>query len=199
MNTKQQNTNSVETALQRFNRTHRIQAFSLIELVVVLLLAAVLASIAGVTVRQTQHQHTLQEAVAQLEAFDFQTRQLAVQFNQPTVAVFDLNQGRIERHRIQDDAPRGQPIQFDHRIRITEIRLPKQAATFGTLNVPFSTVGVTPTYAIRLEMSSPYGDNTLGDPADSIWLLFCGLTGRITEFSDRQPIESIFDALGGDA
>lgn len=163
------------------------EAFSLIELMAVLLITALVAAAVTLRVQGPMRQSQLSDVIGQISAFDDLTRAYARQHDQSLLIVMELASGRLTR----TDGPGGKtigtelvlPAGYD----LAGISVAKDRALGGAASIPCSRSGFTPTYAVELQ--DPYHKRH--------WLLFAGLSGQMVQIEDESQVQEIWAALGG--
>lgn len=168
------------------------RAFTLIEVMVVLVLAAVLTTAVAVALTSPARAAQAKDAAERVEAFDRLVREHAKTAGAPQAIVFDLNRGTVRRGETATDETGAQEpgpvLQLPGQFRIERLLLPNGPVLSGEVRVPVSARGQTPSYALLLtERRQQKGH----------WLAFAGLTGQMTEVRDAAEAEQLFAALGG--
>jgi prepilin-type N-terminal cleavage/methylation domain-containing protein len=167
------------------------QAFTLIEVMVVLVLAAVLTTAVAVALTGPARAAQARDAAERIGAFDRLVREHAKTTGAPQAIVCDLNRGAVRRgETVTEEAGDQEPgsvLQLPGQFRVERLLLPGGPVLSGEVRVPVSARGQTPSYALLLtERRQPKGH----------WLVFAGLTGQMTEVRDATEAEQLFAALG---
>ncbi|MCY2929864.1 MAG: prepilin-type N-terminal cleavage/methylation domain-containing protein [Planctomycetota bacterium] len=155
------------------NRTDR-NAFSLVEILAVLVILALLAGVAAYRSHAAARRTALAETAARVAEFDRQTRLLARAHDRPLRVLIDLGAGRLRREDVLTGREMGAPLALTDGFRIARFLFRRETAETGTVSFRCSSHGLTPTYALALE--GPDGRKT--------WLLAAGLGGDVTVFDD---------------
>lgn len=164
----------------------RRRAFTLVELMAVVLLTALLATAVSLSLVHSRRIVQLQEVLDQLAFQDRLMRQQARQANRPARLLFQLDQDRVARVDSADPQVSGSCVQLPRGYRIDRLRLPGGEASMGEIALPCSANGHTPTYALRI--SAPQGQRQ--------WIVVAGLTGQVQKEMDENTIHQLFAALG---
>ena len=158
------------------------RAFTLLEMLAVLALAAVLTSAAALSLRGVARGARLEDVAGQFVGFDRTARDAARRFGRPLELRFDLGRGTVRR------AGGGQgamPLRLPEGFRVAGLVLPGGAASAGgEVRVPVSARGQTPSYAARLA----------GANGEELWVVAAGLTGRTMVVRDADDVRDIFAA-----
>ena len=149
--------------------TRRVRAFTLIELLGVMLVMALLATVAVMSFATPIRAARARAAVEMIRSFDRSTRELALRGGTPLRMKFDADEGTLTRSRggsaiYSATLPSG--------FRIAEMR--------GGATIDCSALGLTRSYALRIT----------GEHFDQ-WLIVAGLSGQITATSDERTVINI--------
>ena len=150
----------------------RGSAFTLIEVLAALVLAGLLAVIAVASLAGPAKAARMEDQVDRLKAFDAAARERARASESGTLT-FDLGAKVIEF----GSAP---PLRLDDRFEISEVLVGDEATRFGHVEIPISTGGRSPDYAVHLVGVS--GER---------WVVFLGLTGRAVEVDDAEAVREV--------
>ena len=149
-------------------------AFSLIELIVVMLILAMLAGMAAYSMRGAVARQRLASGVERVQQFDLALRRSAR-------AQRKLAMGRIDRSggQLLLKSPDGKTRRFrlPGRVEIESFRI---AGRGSDSTITARRDGSTATYAIQL---------AAGDAR--IWVLFAGGTGQVSRISDRLTVATL--------
>ena len=155
-------------------------AFTLIELLAVIVLLGIISTAAALTFRSSLQSASSNDAMNQLKYLDSTARQRAQRFNQPADLIFDVSNGTISRRdgskRNEESFTAALPRGFS----IDQINIAGNSIFNGEASVPCSPAGLTPSYAVHL----------IGPNVDQ-WLLFAGLSGQMSIFKDEQAVLDI--------
>jgi prepilin-type N-terminal cleavage/methylation domain-containing protein len=162
------------------------RAFSLVEVMVVLLILAIVAGAVVLRFEGPVSQTRLRDVVDQVAAFDALSRARAQQQDLPVHVVVDAARGQMTWARgkaTQDFRP---AIQLPTGFAIGQVAVLGRPAESGVVDIPFSRLGLSPSYALRLD----------GPNGRQQWVLVAGLTGQLLEVSDEKEVGDIFAAAG---
>jgi prepilin-type N-terminal cleavage/methylation domain-containing protein len=164
--------------------------FSLLEVLAVIVVLALLASVVAVSLASRWRQVRMQDLVERMITFDRQGRQMAVRFNQPMVLRFDLYEGTIRRLEAESGREMEvSPLRLGGGWRLREVRIGTHRQEYGTVEVTVSSRGYSASHALLLT----------GPQDERQWLLFPGLGGKAMTVDDEDQIEAIFEWLAGSA
>jgi prepilin-type N-terminal cleavage/methylation domain-containing protein len=155
--------------------------FTLIEVVVVLAVAAILAGAAALSLRGPYQAARLEDAIERLVLVDRQLRDHAQRFERPAQLNVCPNSGQIAAVEPKGDRPPIQAFQLDGAIKIEEVATPQRRSDCDVVAIPYSTQGRSPTFAVRLR----------GADNRQHWLLFVGTTGQMIRFEDDRTVEEL--------
>jgi prepilin-type N-terminal cleavage/methylation domain-containing protein len=157
------------------------RAFTLVEIMLAVLLMGLLASAAALSFSKPLQAARAQDAAEQIRFFDESCRLAARRFGREVWIVFDLSGGTLSRKEGGRETYRSQ---LPHGCRISAIRTSEHRASDGELEIPCSPLGITHTYAVRID-----------SPASKQWLLVSGLGGTVTRINDDTKLDSIFSTI----
>jgi prepilin-type N-terminal cleavage/methylation domain-containing protein len=159
------------------------RAFTIIELLAVLVLMALLAGSAVYAFGFELRSARLADASGQIRDLDQMTRRLASGTGAPTSMVIQPYKGRLFRRDLSGRT--SQPVALSRRIRIDRVLVAGHEATRSDVRIDFMKDGSSSSYALRL--SAP--DQT------PRWIVVAGLGGEVTQTSDDKQVEHIFAVL----
>jgi prepilin-type N-terminal cleavage/methylation domain-containing protein len=155
----------------------RIAAFTLIELMVVIALASILASLAAVSLGGTMDRYRLSQAEQMIEAFDAAARRDARRRREPVSAIIQRSRQRlILPARTTND----KQYRLPRHVEIKQIRLRRRLTAGRDLELLFNREGTGPTYAVELVCGK-----------SSRWLVVLGISGQIIALQDRGEVDEI--------
>ncbi|MCC7407059.1 MAG: prepilin-type N-terminal cleavage/methylation domain-containing protein [Phycisphaeraceae bacterium] len=172
----------------------RHHGFTLLELLAVLLLTGLLASVAVASLRAMRHIADLRQAVSKLVALDASARGEAASLGRPVQLLFNLDEQvvqaidvAVEPHRLVDQ------VTLNGALRIERIVTPDQSLSAGQIALPCtpgssSHAALTPSYALRIVDDPGHTSN----PREQ-WILVAGLTGQVTTPIDENTVTQIFN------
>ncbi|MCO8121766.1 prepilin-type N-terminal cleavage/methylation domain-containing protein [Stieleria sp. TO1_6] len=158
----------------------RRNGFSLIELVVVLLLTAMMAALASLSLRGVMARQRLARGIEIAEQFDAALRRSARRNRRSTVGLIDRGQQRFDvRHT--KGSPQAFRLPTD--VAIDAVRIGADGARGTASQIVAAGDGSTPSYALRI---------TTGDAHR--WVLFVGGSGQVVQGMERPSIDSLLGA-----
>ena len=152
----------------------RAMGFSLIELTVVLLVLAILAAVVAIKLEGPAGQARMTDVADRIAAMDSTVRGIAETRDKPLRLVIDLDEGRLHATDGRNDV--GSPCVLPDRFCIGAVRTRDGERNAGTVDIPVSRLGLTPTYAVRLE----------GPGGRKQWILVAGLSGERVEIDESE-------------
>lgn len=152
--------------------------FTLIELVVVMMIMALLASLAMVSLGASIDRYRLARAVDAIETFDARARRDARVSHTSLVAQFDRRRGEL---RI-DDQGSGQPylVRVPVQVGIAELRRGRTKVLGNQAKLEFRADGSSLSYAIRLLRGK-----------SERWLVVLGRSGQVVACESEQEVDAI--------
>jgi len=167
------------------SRQRRPGGFTLLELLVVLTLTALLVGIAAVRLGRSYRDAQFEDTVGRIPFADRLVRSHARQFAESGELVIDLDENRVfARSTDVGSEPRRQTV-LPGSTRIDCVALAGRRVYRGTVAIPVTPDGQTPSYAVRLK---------LGDRRTR-WLLMAGITGQATEYENATDVKEILQLL----
>jgi prepilin-type N-terminal cleavage/methylation domain-containing protein len=163
---------------RRVSAQHR--AFTLIEVMLAVLILALLATAAALSMDQPLRAARSRDLLQQLHAFDMGARQAAILSGKDVRIVFDLSSNSVSRFdggqltdlRRREHLPPG--------FRIDQVLLSATSAFSGEVPIDISPMGFSRSYAIHL----------IG-PGPDRWIIFAGLSGDTTQARDEATTHAI--------
>ncbi len=165
--------------------SRRASGFTLVELLVTLLLAALLASGATLSVRAILRDARMRDGVGRTIAFDALARDRARRLGEPLQLAFSAGTDHAARLIAASGDAAGADLQLPPGVLIERVVTPGDNADRAELRLPCSPAGLTPSYAVLL---SGGGDRRR-------WIVLAGLTGRTYLTRDDAEISDIFAAI----
>lgn len=178
---------------------HRRHGFTLLELLAVLLLTGLLASVAVASFKATRRIAHMRQAVEELAALDAIARREASSLGRPVQLVFNLDDQvvqafdmTVEPRRLVDQVTLGGALRIEQLITADQSLSSGQLALFCTSGGAFASENhnaSTPSYALRIKEDD--GGHT-SNPQEQ-WILVAGLTGQVTTPIDENTVTQIFN------
>jgi len=161
----------------------RRRAFTLIELIVVVALAAIMATLVTVSLAGNLRAARASDVAQSIATSDRLAREYARRFDRPVTLVFDLSQSTLTR--AGGDPSHNSTLHLPAGLRIARLVTATTDTTSGQVTIPCSAAGQTPSYALLL---------TDGRGRQH-WTITAGLTGQTSTASDENEVRDIFTAL----
>ncbi len=176
------------------------RAFTLLEVMIVVALLGLLAGATAWSLAADARRGTRRGVLDRLVHADRMARLASRRLGRPCVVRFDLERWRVERI---EDRPDGPPRATHAWTLPKGVRLDRiaTAADAGAatrpapgrrkaeptvVDIPYSTAGRSPTYAVRL---------VGGEEAEATWMIFAGLTGHVTWDHEPKDVDNLLEAL----
>ena len=170
------------------------KAFTLVEILVVIALAAVLATMAVVSLAGSFRTARAEDVAGQVANYDRLTREWVRRFGRPARLTFDLDRGTVHRSFAEEAEPTGGDRDGPaapapaRRVPHRAARIRQRVGDGGRNFDPLFGPGQTPTYAVLL--AGPKGERQ--------WLVTAGLTGKVTRADDDREVQDLFRTLPSD-
>ncbi len=161
-------------------------AFTLIEVTAVLVLTAVLAGVAAVSLAGPRHRAVAADAVDQVAFADGQVRRAALAGDRPMSIVLDLSAGRLSR-AAEDGSDPVTLADLPAGVRIDRVLLGADVLDVGVARATVSAEGRSRSYAVGL-----------ATPAGPRWLVVAGLTGQVTPVADEAAADAVLGETHGE-
>ena len=169
-------------------KPYKRNAFTLIELLAVVVLVALLAAAVSVSHSGVTGVGGVDDAVEQVGAFDRLTRDMARARADALVMVFDLDAQRIRRVSRATGKSFGHELSLGEHCRLERLHTGDRQQFGGVAEVRVSRQGFCPSYALNLRHS---GGTT--------WMVVLGLSGQVVRISDEQQLHQILSSTRNDA
>jgi len=169
---------------------HPIRAFTLIEIMVVVVLIGLLSGAAMLSFARPLRARRARQAVEELVSFDTASRQAARNFGRDVEIVFELSADRTElsRRELTSEPRETFRASLPGGFHVEQVRSAKQTASSGDVAIRCSPRGLSRSYAVRV----------VGPEFDQ-WLLVAGLSGQVSVVSNETKVESILAGIAGAA
>jgi prepilin-type N-terminal cleavage/methylation domain-containing protein len=156
------------------------RAFTLVEIMAVILLATILSTAVMVSLAGPKRQATLQDVIQRLAATDHRLRQQALESGKPVTIRYDQSAGKLLR--LEDDGGQTTVFDFPDAAALAEVRC---AAANDDGSMTCSSLGIMPTYAVALQPKN----------SPPQWIVFAGLSGDDVKAKDEKEVDAIFANL----
>ncbi len=152
------------------------RGISLVELIVVLVLMGILASMATVSIRGVILRQRLARAAEVVEQFDTALRRSARNARRQVVGVIDRNHRRLTIGQVDRNA---RTFTLPNQVSIDSVRLARSSLATGSVNqIVAAGDGSSASYAVRLVSGH-----------DTRWVVFAGGTGQVIHDLDRASVD----------
>lgn len=168
--------------MMKTNRNNQGQAYTLIELLAVVVLLSLMVGLVGVRLVGPYRHARLVNVLARAAQFDEQVRHMCQQHDIATEIVIDLTRQRVYVSKSALENRVVWPALSTRGIRVEQVITADKRKTGGKVTVPVSPSGHTPSYAVRFDS----GDGT------EKWLFFAGITGQAIQLERSRDVQSIF-------
>ena len=162
--------------------SHQGRGFSLVELVVVLVLMAILASMATVSIRGVIIRQRLARAAEVVEQFDTALRRSARNGRRRVVGVIDRSRRRLVIGQVNGKARTfslPKQVSIDS-VRLGSVRLGQSPSTSSETQITAAGDGSSASYAVRLVSGQTRR-----------WVLLAGGTGQVIHDLDSTSVDSL--------
>jgi prepilin-type N-terminal cleavage/methylation domain-containing protein len=156
--------------------------FTLLEVIVVLVLAALLATSAVISLQSATHAATVTELLERIKNFDRITRSAARSSGRSMQIHFDLSKDQLRRTDVVTMETVGSTLAWTSEVRVEQVVLPQQSRGTPAMELRCSERGMMPTYVVKVSTSA----------GAEAWLLILGATGQTLESPNEREIREIF-------
>ncbi len=160
-------------------------AFTLLELLVVLVIVVLLTSIVAVRMQAPYANARLAEVLKRIEFVDGQARGHAHTFAMPWRLTFDLDRGRVYAQRNGSRDERHCEVVLPATLRIRHVVTLADEVGAGTTHIDVSPRGVTETYAVCVSTQT----------GSASWLLFAGVSGQVSSLKEFTDVQHVLEQL----
>ena len=157
--------------------------FTLVEVMAVVLIIAVAAAAVTLRVQRPLRNAQMADVIGAIGQFDFTTRSAAQSQDRPLRMVMDLGGGSVSLTDADGKALTDAAVRMPEGFALARVLVRAQSATGGSMTIPCSAAGYTPTYAV----------NITGGGA-SRWLVVAGLTGQVLEVENEAKASQLVQA-----
>ena len=164
------------------------RAFTLIELMGVLLLIGLLVAAVSVSLGSADRTARMEDVVEQVVQADRLARAEAKRAGRGNRIVYSLRESRIQREGVSANARHvADGVTLPPGYSVGEVRVSARRGVFGEQRVLVSSGGASEAYAVRVD----------GPEERRKWVYFAGLTGEAVVIDDAREIEAMFRAFAG--
>jgi Tfp pilus assembly protein FimT len=150
----------------------------MIELLVVMLILATLASLVAFSLRGVVNRYQMNRAVEVIESFDAQARREARRGQQPLSTRVDRGRNMLS---IEASSSRSRTtFRLPRQVEIAEIRMGRRAVSGGPFELNINRHGQSASYAVHLQRGN----------ADR-WLVVLGTSGQIITLKEKGEADAI--------
>ena len=162
----------------------KARGFTLIELALVVLIAAIAAAAVTLRLEGPLRGAQMRDVTEAIVAFDRLTRTHAREHDRPVHLTVDLVRGRLRRTDADGRRELGAPMTLPPDYRIARLWIRGRTVAETRATIPCGRLGLTPTYALALD----------GPGRRRQTLVFAGLSGELFRVDDERELEAIFQA-----
>lgn len=159
----------------------RRSAFTLMEVMLVVLLMGIAAAAVTLRTRSPIHLAGLDDAIGQIAAADALARQYALGQGRPVHLVVTLADASIARTDPSGKEKLGRTLQLGSPFEIVAVLTADQRVVSASAEIGISSQGFGPSYAINLKSG----------PREDRWLVFLGTSGQMVQCNDEQEARDI--------
>lgn len=171
-------------AAGRFSRLRR-GAFTLMEMMIVVVVMALLAAGAVVSLKGPYQAARFETGLERLAAFDQQVRSHARRFRRPAELIVNLAEGTLAATEPGSGTFVQGPISLPQGVTLDQVVVGPRRVDYGQTALPVSPSGRTTSYALRVR----------GPKQQQVWLVVAGITGQATRIDEEQHAEALFQLL----
>ncbi len=157
-------------------------AFSMVELIVVLVLLGLMAATITLRLHSPLYLARINDFKESMAAYDRLTRRICLEQDRPVRLWVDLSEGRIERRSADGGNELGTALQLPHGLKLIALRVGRDEIVAGRYVIPFSRRGLCTTYGLCIEARE----------GDRHWLVISGLTGQTLEPEEDLDVREMF-------
>ena len=163
---------------------------TLIELAIVLVIIGLMTSAVIISLKRPYQRIRLADTIEKVEQLQRMSRQLAVRQSEPMLIEFDFDRQVISRSWERDaDSENAKEhssarITLSSGIRMSQLRIADQQMSSGTAVVEINQNGVSNSFAMKLQSNH-----------ESVWLLFAGGSGQLTQLKNTEEVDHVFEII----
>lgn len=165
-------------------RWRRTSAFTLIELLAVLVIVGLITAVASIRLSGTAQAARLEWAIQRLAAEDTLMRTHAAASGRAAHLRVQLGTGRLIRD-FGDRREKASPVDLGQNLQVSRFLSAARDIETGDASIDYSPSGTCQTFAVELK----------GPGNRSILMLFAGITGQVTRIEDGRDVSRILQAM----
>jgi type II secretion system protein H len=155
--------------------------FTLIELLAVLVLAAILAGAAVLSLQGPYQAARLENAIERITLIDRQLREHARRYARPAQLAIHPSTGRTIATDLTSDKSSPTAFQLDSGVRIDQVAIGERRSNCDAMTIAYSAQGRSLSFGVCL----------CGSDGKQHWLLFTGGTGQVIQIEDETKVEEL--------
>lgn len=176
------------------------RAFTLVEVMAVVVLLGLLAAATAWSLADESHRSAQEDVIAQIAYADYKLRTSALRLGKPVLLEFDLDHQQVRQYAEAEgghDTMRPS-VKFPKDTRLEAVAVAGRSrdgggrryetgvqwVDYGTIEMPCSTIGRTPTYVLRIELTRT-----------TTWLVVSGMTGQVVRMDDEDEVDKLLATL----
>ncbi|MGI9470654.1 MAG: pilus assembly FimT family protein [Rubripirellula sp.] len=156
----------------------RRTAFTLLEVVVVMVIIGILSTLAVMSLSGTMDRYRLDRAIETVELFDARARRQASNRRAPVDATIHLQRNRLQIE--SSNGPAARVFSLPGGVEIASVRLSRKSVVGSELDLRYNQDGISPSYAVELKRGK-----------HSRWLVVLGVSGQIVQLDGEREIDDI--------
>lgn len=157
------------------------QAFTLIELIAVLVILGLLSIIASLSLGGVMDRYQLTRAAETLQSFDAKARREAARSRETLEGVISNGQHTLViREAADQNSTQWIRYQLPRTVTITETRVSRKVISGRELTIPFRHGGCSPTYAVQLRRGRM-----------SRWIVVLGISGQVIPVDGEEQVDAL--------
>lgn len=161
------------------------QAFSLLELIVVVVIVALISAAVAVQWSGVHHKAVRSSAVARLESLDQHLRSFARTNRTGCQLSVEIGSSKIRKSYHERRGTNPSPESLGRGIRIARIESTVDISTAKQVLIPFWPDGSSASYGIELT----------GPGSSKQWLVFAGISGQLTQLETEGDFDALWQSI----
>jgi prepilin-type N-terminal cleavage/methylation domain-containing protein len=167
--------------MRRLERSSQRAAFTLIEMMVVILILAIVTSMASLSLGGVMDRYQLGRAAETLEAFDSQARREASRSREGVLAIIRRGTNELILRNAAGQSMRARShYRMPRKVEIGVVRMQRKALAARDVTITLSDRGRSPTYAVELKLG-----------AMSRWIIILGISGQVIPAQSEDQVDAI--------